>query len=79
MKKILIATIFALSGCSYLKEKTPDEKLSELKPPIVVISTGSSLSSCMIKVIDSNGTMLSLFDDSACSLKRGDTIKRAIY
>ncbi len=76
--KFYLLALF-LTGCNAAyddpQEKTADEKLSELKAPVVVISTGTFMTDCLIKVIDSTGKILTIHDNSACSLQKGDTIK----
>lgn len=55
--------------------KTPDEKISELKAPVIIVSTGSFMGDCLIKVVDGNGKYETILDNSACSLQVGDTLK----
>jgi hypothetical protein len=75
MKAILIISLLALCACEQpIMDKTNDQKLSELTPPIVVVSTGTFMTDCMMKVVDANGRFLSLTDNSACSVNKGDTL-----
>lgn len=73
--KIPAITLLILCGCEQpVIDKTNDQKLSELTPPIVVVSTGTFMTDCMMKVVDAKGQFLTLTDNSACTVHKGDTL-----
>lgn len=75
MKSLLLLLLLVfISSCYTEPQKTKDDIWNELVPPIVVVSTGSFMSDCIVKLVDSEGTFVSLADNSACSLSPGDTI-----
>lgn len=79
MKKLilllLISFAIACENKPEVQEPTADQKLKRLVPPVVVISAGKTVwNTCSVKLIDANGTILTLEDNSMCSLRRGDTL-----
>ena len=72
MRKLLLIIPIFLFGC----EETVQEKLSDLKLPVVVLSHGGNwFASYSITVKDSNGKIKTIKDDSFESFREGDTIK----
>lgn len=51
-----------------------DEKINQLKKPLTVISTGKTTIACSASLIDTEGTVITVWGDNFCSMEKGDII-----
>jgi len=72
MEKLILILLAPLFSCKV--DLTAEEKLNALQPPVIVVSTGSFMGDCLIKVQDSNNKILNITDNHSCDLKKGDTL-----